>query len=155
MCTIWIALDDVTARGGTMEFARGSHEWGAAPAIQDFHNPDDYQSDFRAAAAAAGQDATDLVPVEVPAGGGSIHHGWLWHGSGPNRGANPRRSVVSHTISSEARFTSDVGYVYSRYKRIGTNEMDQAFFPVLWTEDSGRSAFIDQFTNGRTPWHAA
>ena len=155
MCTIWIALDDVTGPGGTMEFAPGSHLWGAVPPETAFHNPEDYRADFRSAAALAGKSDTELVPVEVPAGGGSIHHGWLWHGSGPNRTANPRRSVVSHCISSAARFTSDVGYVYSRYKRLGTDEMDEAFFPILWTEDGGRSAFIDRFVNGALAWHAA
>lgn len=154
MCTVWIALDDVTHLGGTMEFAKGSHKWGAAPPTEDFHNPRDYQSDFRRAAEAAGVDDPDMIPVEVPAGGGSIHHGWLWHGSGPNATEDPRRSVVSHQISSEARFTEDVGYVYSRYKRIGTDAMDEAFFPILWSRDGARSEFIDAYTQGQKTWHA-
>lgn len=154
MTTVWIALDDVTRSGGTMEFAKGSHLWGEAPPIKAFHNPDDYQSDFRRAAAAAGVSDPEMVPVEVLAGGGSIHHGWLWHGSGPNTTPNPRRSVVSHTISSAAVFTSDVGYVYSRYKRIGTDAMDEAFFPILWSEDGARSAFIDAYIEAERSWHA-
>ena len=137
-----------------MEFARGSHLWGAAPPIKDFHNPDDYQSDFRRASHAAGVSEPELVPVEVPAGGGSIHHGWLWHGSGPNDTSNPRRSVVSHQISSEARFTDEVGYIYSRYKRLGTDQMDPAFFPILWAQNGKRTAFIDDYANGAIPWHA-
>lgn len=155
MCSVWIALDDVTRAGGTMEFARGSHRWGASAPTGQFHNPADYKADFRRAAEAAGVARPEIVAVEVPAGGGSIHHGWLWHGSGPNRTATPRRSVVSHCLSSAARFTSQVGYVYSRYKRIGTDAMDPAFFPVLWTGDGGRSSFIDAFTSGALPWHAA
>jgi len=154
MCTVWIALDDVTHPGGTMEFAKGSHLWGAAPPIEAFHNPEDYQSDFRRAAEVAGVETPEMVPVEVPAGGGSIHHGWLWHGSGPNTTPNPRRSVVSHQISSEARFTDEVGYVYSRYKRLGTDEMDEAFFPILWSENGCRSAFIDAYAQGIQAWHA-
>ena len=155
MTTVWIALDDVTHNGGTMEFAKGSHKWGPAPPIEAFHNPDDYQSDFRRAARSVGVDHPEMIPVEVPAGGGSIHHGWLWHGSGPNRTGNPRRSVVSHTISAAACFTDEVGYVYSRYKRIGTDQMDEAFFPILWTVDGNRSSFIDPFVGGRIPWHGA
>ena len=96
-----------------------------------------------------------MVPVAVPMGGGSIHHGWLWHGSGPNRTENPRRSVVSHCLSSLARFTGEVGYVYSRYKRAGTDEMDEAFFPLIWTEDGRRSAFIEPYARGGLPWHGA
>ncbi len=154
MCTVWIALDDVTAEGGTMEFARGSHLWGQSGPTGAFHNPADYKADFRHAAEAAGVDSPEMVPVAVPAGGGSIHHGWLWHGSGPNRTADPRRSVVSHSLSSEARFTDEVGYVYSRYKRLGSDAMDQAFFPVLWTEAGGRSSFIEPYVTGERRWHA-
>jgi ectoine hydroxylase-related dioxygenase (phytanoyl-CoA dioxygenase family) len=138
-----------------MEFARGSHLWGASAPIGQFHNPADYKADFTRAAAAAGVADPEMVPVAVPAGGGSIHHGWLWHGSGPNRTGNPRRSVVSHCLSSEARFTAEVGYVYSRYKRLGTDDMDEAFFPVLWGAGGARSPFIDPFVDGRLPWHAA
>jgi ectoine hydroxylase-related dioxygenase (phytanoyl-CoA dioxygenase family) len=153
MCTVWIALDDVTAEGGTMEFARGSHLWGQSAPIGQFHDPADYKADFHRAARAAGVSSPDMVPVAVPMGGGSIHHGWLWHGSGPNRTANPRRSVVSHCLSSEARFTTEVGYVYSRYKRVGSAAMDESFFPVLWTGAGGRSGFIDEFTGGTRKWH--
>ena len=153
MCTVWIALDDVTAEGGTMEFARGSHRWGQSAPTGQFHNPEDYRADFRRAARAQGVAEPEMVPVAVPMGGGSIHHGWLWHGSGPNRTANPRRSVVSHCLSSEARFTTEVGYVYSRYKRVGSEAMDESFFPVLWTGAGGRSGFIDEFINGTRKWH--
>jgi ectoine hydroxylase-related dioxygenase (phytanoyl-CoA dioxygenase family) len=155
MCTVWIALDDVTAEGGTMEFARGSHLWGQSAPGGAFHNPVDYKADFRRAAQAAGVAKPEMVPVEVPMGGGSIHHGWLWHGSGPNRTANPRRSVVSHCLSSEARFTGEVGYVYSRYKRVGSDHMDESYFPVLWSANGRRSDFIDPFVAGERPWHAA
>ena len=138
-----------------MEFARGSHLWGASRPIAAFHNPQDYQAEFREASLAAGYASPELVPVEVPAGGGSIHHGWLWHGSGPNRTATPRRAVVSHCLSSEACFTAEIGYVYSRYKRFGTNAMDPAFFPVLWTDTGERSGFIDPYCAGTLPWHGA
>ncbi|MDH3665675.1 MAG: phytanoyl-CoA dioxygenase family protein [Paracoccaceae bacterium] len=154
MCTAWIALDDVSTEGGTMEFARASHLWGHAGPIGAFHNPADYKEAFRRAAEAACVAKPEMVSVAVPAGGGSIHHGWLWHGSGPNRTGNPRRSVVSHCLSSEARFTDEVGYVYSRYKRLDTDAMDEAFFPVLWTEDGGRSSFIEPFVRGERRWHA-
>ena len=46
----------------------------------------------------------DIAAVEVAAGGGAFHHGWAWHGSGPNRSGRHRRSLVLHCASSEARF---------------------------------------------------
>ena len=30
-----------------------------------------------------------------------------------------------------------------RYKRIGSDEMDESFFPVLWREDGYRTPFLD------------
>lgn len=156
MCSVWIALDDVTREGGTIEFARGSHLWGKEPAAPGFHNPDDYLNEFRKAATNAGIAEPEMVPVEVKAGGGSIHHGWTWHGSGPNRSRTPRRSVVAHCLSSAAAFTDQVGIgVYSRYKRPGSNLMDPAYFPILWTEAGERSEFVDDYVRSDRAWHAA
>ena len=125
----WIALEDTTAQGGTVEYVRGSHRWQPWGMITEFHGPRDPHRDLREAAAAAGVQP-ELVPVEVPAGGGAFHAGWTWHGSGVNHAAVPRRSLVAHCMSSEARFHPDtVGYLYSRYKRFGDDTMDETFFP--------------------------
>jgi len=148
MVTCWIALDDTSAAGGTVEHAPGSHRWRHAPPIAEFHGPDDPKRELRAAAEAEGaSDAT--VAVEVPAGGGAFHHGWTWHGSALNRGDRPRRSVVAHCIAADARFHEGrVGYIYSRYKRYGDTAMDESFFPILWTEDGRRSPFLDRYIAG-------
>ncbi|MEM7239048.1 MAG: phytanoyl-CoA dioxygenase family protein [Pseudomonadota bacterium] len=151
MCTVWIALDDVTAEGGTMVFARGSHKWPHQKPARQFHDPADYLAEFRA----AGGDAADLVPVEVPRGGGSIHHGWLWHGSGPNNRPVPRRSVVSHCLSAEAAFTDTVNPVYSRYRRAGNAEMDEAHFPILWQREREPSALVAPYIAGEISWPGA
>lgn len=149
MATCWVALDDTTAAGGTMELVRGSHRWGIGKPATQFHAPDDYRAEMMAAARAAGVEAPEIVPIEVPAGGGSFHHGAVWHGSGPNRGEAPRRSVVSHCLSSATRFhATNVGPIYGRYKRIDTDEMDPSFFPVLWTRDGGRSGWLEGYLGG-------
>ncbi|MCY3669954.1 MAG: phytanoyl-CoA dioxygenase family protein, partial [Alphaproteobacteria bacterium] len=81
-----------------------------------------------------------------PAGGGVFHHGRTFHGSGTNCTAAPRRALVSHCMSSEARYhRTNTGYIYGRYKRAGSTEMDESFFPVLWTENGYRSAFLDDY----------
>ena len=145
MCTCWIALDDTSVQGGTIEYVPGSHRWTLGPAASRFHAPADYEREMREAAGRAGT-VPEVVRVEVPAGGGVFHHGRTFHGSGTNHGAAPRRALVSHCMSSEARFhPTNVGYVYGRYKRVGSTEMDESFFPVLWTEDGYRSAFLDEY----------
>lgn len=143
MVTCWMTLDDTRADQGTIEYVRGSHLWPLAPPISQFHAPDDPLADMRLAAEAAGVDAPDIVPIEVPAGNAVFHHGRTWHGSRANRGENPRRSIVAHCMSSDARFhEKNVSGIYSRYRRHGTDEMDESFFPVLWRKDGYRTSWI-------------
>jgi len=143
--TVWIALDETTASGGTIEYAKGSHRWARFPPMGKFHAPEDYREALRVAADKAGQKL-EIVQVEVPAGGCAIHHGGTWHGSGPNRGEAPRRAAVSHCISSAATFhPTEVSYIYNRYKRVGDTAMDESFFPIMWTKDGYRTPFLDAY----------
>ena len=145
MCSCWIALDATSAVGGTVEYVLGSHRWGLAPPAARFHAPDDYESEMREAAERAGA-IPEIARIEVPAGGGVFHHGRTFHGSDTNRSDRHRRALVSHCMSSGARFhPTNVGYVYGRYKRAGSTEMDESFFPALWTEDGYRSAFLKNY----------
>lgn len=150
--TCWIALDDTTADGGTIEFARASHRWQLGQPEGEFHAPDDYRKPVREAAARAGTQP-DIHYVEVKAGGGSFHHGRTWHGSGPNPGLNPRRSLVLHAMPSEVQYVPEhfdqgIGPIYSRYKRLGDNTLDENYFPVLWREDGYRTPQIADYLNG-------
>ena len=140
--TCWMALDDTSAAGGTIEYARGSHRWGRFPPLGEFHAPEDYRDSLRQAAASVGRQV-ELVPIEVPAGGCVFHAGGTWHGSDVNRSSQPRRSLVSHCLSSAARFhPTEVSYIYSRYRRVGDLTMDESFFPILWRQDGYRSPFL-------------
>jgi ectoine hydroxylase-related dioxygenase (phytanoyl-CoA dioxygenase family) len=152
LMTCWIALDDTTAEGGTIEFARGSHRWQLREPEGKFHAPDDYREPLHRAAASEGV-AADIAYVEVAAGGGSFHHGATWHGSGANHAPNPRRSLVLHAMRSDVEylprnFAQGIGPIYSRYKRLGDNRLDENYFPILWREDGYRtpqiSSFLDQ-----------
>ena len=152
MVSLWIALDDTSEEGGTLEFVRGSHRWPLEEPEGEFHGPRDYRKFMERAAAAEGV-APEIVPVVVGRGGGSIHHGWTWHGSGHNRGENERRALVLHAISSEARYVPENfgkgnGPVYSRFKRLADNVMDENYFPILWREDAHRTPGLDEYMAG-------
>jgi len=147
--TCWMALDDTTASGGTIEYARGSHRWGVSPRMGEFHAPADYREALRVAARSVGA-TLDLVPIEVPAGGCVIHAGGTWHGSDANRTQQPRRSLVTHCLAAEARFhPNEISYIYSRYHRVGDDAMDESFFPILWTQSGYRTPFIDTHFTSR------
>ena len=154
--TFWIALDDTSADAGTIEYARGSHRWPLHKNPGDFHAPDrDYRAGLREAAAAAGAAEPEIVQIEVPAGSCVIHHGLVWHGSGPNRHpSRTRRSIGVHTLSAATRFRPrGAGYIYGRYQRFGDTSMDETFFPILWTREGYRSASITQhLAPAPAPW---
>lgn len=132
MTTCWMALDDTAADTGTIYYVRGSHRWPHADAGGTFHAPEDWLGHVRDAMPAGAE--LELVPIEVPAGGAAIHDGWTFHGSPPNeRSDAQRRSIISHLISTDTRWNPAHNHpVYSRYRRPGETELDEAFFPILW-----------------------
>ena len=148
LISLWIALDDTSADGGSMEVVRGSHRWARTKPEGEFHGPENYRKYMDASAAAEGVEP-DVMPVVVKQGGGSIHHGWAWHGSDVNRSDRSRRALVLHAMSSEAQYVPGhlgdyTGSVYSRYKRLGDNEMDENYFPILWSRDGRRTPGLDE-----------
>ncbi len=148
MITCWIALDDTTAAGGTMELVAGSHRWQLASPTGEFHAPADYLEALHRARINEphrNSQEPEIVPVVVGAGGGSFHHGHTWHGSGPNKSEHPRRALVIHAIRSDARYAPEhfhhgTGPIYSRYKRLTDCVLDENHFPILWHEDGHRTA---------------
>jgi ectoine hydroxylase-related dioxygenase (phytanoyl-CoA dioxygenase family) len=149
----WIALDDTTAEGGTVEYVKGSHRWGESGMIEEFHAPTNPVKELSQAAANAGVTKPERVPVVVKAGGGAFHQGWTWHGSDINHTQRPRRSVVAHCMSSENQFHAErVSSIYSRYKRFGESGMDESFFPITWRSDGYRSSFIEPYAERKIGW---
>ena len=143
MITCWLSLHDTTADAGPLEFVRGSHTWPKSPPERtQFHAPDDWLAGPRAAA--PNEDALDVVPVVVKAGGGSFHHGLTWHGSPPNTNASvARMALVSHMIPVATRFhETNVDVTYSRYRRRGDLSLDESFFPVMWDESGYRTSWL-------------
>lgn len=148
MMTCWIALDETSSDAGTIEYARGSHRWFLQEEPGAFHAPaESYHTDMDRAAAHMGIAKPEIVRVEVSAGDCVIHHGKVWHGSGRNtRMDKIRRSVGVHTLRADTQFKPHgAGYIYGRYKRVGDISLDESFFPVLWTQDGYRSAFLDDY----------
>jgi ectoine hydroxylase-related dioxygenase (phytanoyl-CoA dioxygenase family) len=142
MITCWVALDDTHAQGGTIEYVRGSHRWPKVPPDRgSFHAPDDWLAPMRKAAPDGVEP--ERVPVVVKAGGCTFHHSLTFHGSGPNEATSERRSLVSHLVPVETRFhPTNTDLIYSRYRRRGDLSLDESFFPVLWDEEGGRSAWL-------------
>ena len=142
MMTCWISLDDVSKETGTLEYVKGSHKWGLTPPQGKFHSPVDYKKELKDFANNNNRKI-EITYVEVPAGGVAFHHGLTWHGSGINTSSINRRAIVAHCIPSNSVFhPTNVGgtaRIYKRYKRINSNELDESFFPILWTKKGDRT----------------
>jgi phytanoyl-CoA hydroxylase len=147
MTTCWMALDDTAADTGTIFYVRGSHRWPHAPLGGSFHAPDDWLAHVREALPKNAE--LELVPIEVPAGGAAIHDGWTFHGSPANERADAeRRSIISHLISTGTRWNPAHAHpIYSRCRRPGETELDEAFFPVLW-RDGYRTPWLEDYCPG-------
>ncbi len=146
MTTCWMALDDTSADAGTIYYVRGSNHWPRFPVGGSFHAPDNWLA-YVEEVLPEGEEM-DLVPIEVPAGGAAFHDGWTFHGSPPNERADKeRRAIVSHMVSTETRWAEDATPhpVYSKYRRPGERELDEAFFPVMWREDGYRTPWIEEW----------
>ena len=144
MTTCWMALDDTTADTGTIYYVRGSHRWPHAPLGGSFHAPEDWLAHVHEASPA--NAGLELVPIEVPAGGAAFHDGWTFHGSPANERADAqRRSIISHMISTDTRWNPAHQHpIYSRYRRPGEIDLDEAFFPILW-RDGYRTSWLEDY----------
>ena len=144
MTTCWMALDDTAADTGTIYYVRGSHRWPHAPLGGEFHAPDDWLAHVVSSKPPGVE--LELVPIEVPAGGAAFHDGWTFHGSPPNERADAqRRSIISHMISTDTRWNPEHPHpIYSRYRRHGETELDEAFFPILW-RDGYRTRWLSEY----------
>ena len=145
MTTCWMALDDTAADTGTIYYVRGSNHWPRSPVGGSFHAPDDWLGHVRDVMPA--DVDLELVPIEVPAGGAAFHDGWTFHGSPPNERADAqRRAIISHMITTDTRWNPEHPHpIYSRYRRPGEREMDEAFFPVMWRRDGYRTPWIEEW----------
>ncbi len=80
--TSWVALSAATLESGCMQFVPGSHKKLQVPHEDTF---DENNLLSRGQEIAVEVDEDDGVAVELQAGQASLHHGHLFHSSGPNR----------------------------------------------------------------------
>ena len=131
--TCWIALDDVLPESGPMVFLEGTHKlglWSLPAGItgDDTQKPS-LPADFE----------TREVPVIIPKGSVSFHHGLLLHGSDRNFSPSRRRAFVSHVMSTECTYRPGQEHM-NEWKMKAQPDCPQPGekfhgpqFPVMWT----------------------
>lgn len=100
--TAWLAVDDSTAENGCMRVIPGSHR---GPRLA--HHRHDKEAVLHTEIDPAEVDDSQAVDVVIPAGGISLHHPWLVHGSNPNRSAKRRCGLTIRYIPTTTRITRE------------------------------------------------
>jgi ectoine hydroxylase-related dioxygenase (phytanoyl-CoA dioxygenase family) len=101
--TAWLAVDDTTTENGCMRVIPGSHKCGK---ILD-HRLNKETEAVLEMEVAGGVDESRAVNVEIPAGGISLHHPLLVHGSNPNRSPRRRCGLTIRYIPATTRVTRE------------------------------------------------
>ncbi len=93
MVTAWIPFHDCTAQMGTITMIDGSLHWPDNTEKLNFFSSDleGLEREFD-----SGGRSVVKVPINLEKGQVSFHHCLTIHGSGPNRGTAPRRSIAVH-----------------------------------------------------------
>lgn len=101
--TCWVALSPVSVASGCMKFVPGSHEKRLVPHVDTFAANNLLT---RGQEIAVEVDEADAVAVELEPGQASMHHGHLFHASGPNTTGDRRIGSAIRYITPEMRQTS-------------------------------------------------
>jgi ectoine hydroxylase-related dioxygenase (phytanoyl-CoA dioxygenase family) len=130
--TCWIALDDVRPDSGPMVFLEGTHTLGVWPLPEGITGDNPQKPPLPA------NFETREVPVIIPRGSVSFHHGLLLHGSDRNFSASRRRAFVSHVMSTACTYrpgqyhqNEDWMKAHAEYPQPGETFRGPQF-PVLW-----------------------
>lgn len=90
----WLALDDVSADSGALQFIPGQH-------------PEGERQDFMGESKDWGERISELQTVPVPAGWVIFHSCLSWHTSPPNQTNNPRRAFICIYMDSDCRWAPE------------------------------------------------
>lgn len=107
--TCWVALSKADKASGCMKFIPGSHKEKIVTHIDTF---DDNNLLSRGQEIAVEVNEKEFVAIELEAGQASMHHGHLFHSSGPNK-TNDRRigCAIRYIKPSMKQLTGDASLV--------------------------------------------
>ena len=94
LLTVGLALDDATVDNGCLMVIPGSHRGPILDHWKDGH--------FMGAVSTPSLDLSNARPLEIGAGGISIHHTRTLHGSAPNRSTKQRRLLLYTYAAADA-----------------------------------------------------
>lgn len=99
-CTAWLALSPATVESGCMRFVKGSHKNALVPHRDTFAENNLLS---RGQEIAVEVNETDATPIELSPGQMSLHHGLMFHASGPNTSQDRRIGVAIRYLNPDAK----------------------------------------------------
>ncbi|MEO7853088.1 MAG: phytanoyl-CoA dioxygenase family protein [Rubrivivax sp.] len=106
ICTMWIALDEVTRATGAVEYVCGSHRWGQRFKAVSFRDPGLYKEDLPPVPDIEAMRAQlKFVQFEMQPGDCTVHHGRTLHGApGNSSTTQPRRAYIVRWMGDDVRY---------------------------------------------------
>lgn len=147
--TCWIALNNVALKTGSLEIVPGSHTWDCSDHMRFLHAPQtDYRTPLLQAAKEVGVEP-QIIPIVLPPGSAVFLHGNLWRGSGSNPSQKQtRRSLAISSLAGHAKFQLPGvgnGYIFGRYRQQDSLEIDESYYPILWSQNGYRTPFLADY----------
>ncbi len=123
----WVAVDDVTVENGCLHFCPGSHKFGKQEGIKLGVEGESIVTKMKD----RGYDVADPVPMEMPAGGVTFHHGCNFHYAGPNLTDQPRRAFAVIYIPNYVTFTGGKDAAGAQDEMTPGASWDHPLHPIL------------------------
>jgi len=138
----WIPFHDSVVDRAPLVVIDGSHQWSGTDHLRAFNQQDLKRTEE--SFTQAGRPVVE-VPMVMPKGHASFHHGWTIHGSYRNRNAEPRLALAVHYQDEENRyqpFWNAQGRQIHHYLDSVCGKQadghpdysDPQIFPVVWAE---------------------
>ena len=100
----WVSVGELTVDESSLEFVRGSHEWGSYFAPEAFDGAKNWTSDFEGEPApdvAAARDEYDIVGFDVQPGDAIFFSAWILHGAPGNAGTKRRAALSTRWLGDD------------------------------------------------------
>jgi ectoine hydroxylase-related dioxygenase (phytanoyl-CoA dioxygenase family) len=136
VCTLWLALDPVTAASGAVEYVKGSHRWGQRFKAESFDAGEDYGEDLPPIPdIEAMRGELEFAQFEMAPGDCTLHQGLTVHWAPGNSTDDVRRrAYVSRWAGDDATY-----YPRPRIQKMlydpqltAGGPLDSELWPVLW-----------------------
>ncbi|SLN66828.1 phytanoyl-CoA dioxygenase family protein [Oceanibacterium hippocampi] len=150
VCTLWLALDNVSLANGAVEYVKGSHLWNHRYRPESFTGEATYQGQDLPGVpdVESMRDTLDIVHFDLEPGDCTIHHGLTLHGAPGNTSSSlRRRAYVSRWCGDDIVYDPRPNIqkmLYDPDIQPG-GPLDCELFPVVWPDSaqSPRTSAVD------------